>query len=120
MTATAVGVLPTRMGLPPIRVKTRTQATCYVCYMHRISHRDLRNNSSEILRAVDNGESFEITNYGRVVALIVPAPTDPLETLRASGRIQPSTTSVAEVLAIEPVAIGRASGDILDDQRSDR
>jgi hypothetical protein len=55
-----------------------------------------------------------------VVALIVPAPTDPLEALRVSGKNQPSTTSVAESLAIEPVAIGRASGDILDDLRSDR
>lgn len=102
------------------RTQARSGRGCYICYVRRITHRDLRNNSSEILRAANNGESFEITNYGRVVALIVPAPTDPLETLRASGRIQPSTTSVAEVLAIEPVAIGRTSGDILDDLRSDR
>ena len=102
------------------RTQARSGRGCYICYVRRITHRDLRNNSSEILRAANNGESFEITNYGRVVAIIVPAPTDPLETLRASGRIQPSTTSVAEVLAIEPVAIGRTSGDILDDLRSDR
>lgn len=88
--------------------------------MRRISHRDLRNSSSEILRAVDNGESFEITNYGRVVALIVPAPADPLESLRAAGKIRPATTSVSDLLAIEPVTISQASGDLLDDVRSDR
>jgi len=40
-----------------------------------IAHRDLRNNSSEILRAVAQGESFEITNHGDVVAMLVPAAT---------------------------------------------
>ena len=53
--------------------------------MRRISHRELRNSSSEVLRAVDNGESFEITNYGRVVAMIVPAHPTALDRLRAAG-----------------------------------
>lgn len=40
--------------------------------MERIPHRDLRNRSSEILRAVAAGESFEITNHGEVVAVLSP------------------------------------------------
>ena len=36
--------------------------------VERIAHRDLRNRSSEILRRVAAGESFEITNHGEVVA----------------------------------------------------
>jgi prevent-host-death family protein len=39
-----------------------------------IAHRELRNNSSQILREVEAGESFEITNHGEVVALLVPPP----------------------------------------------
>ncbi len=46
--------------------------------VRRIGHRGLRNHSSEVLRAVDKGESFQITTCGRVVALVVPAhPTRP-------------------------------------------
>ena len=40
--------------------------------VERIAHRDLRNRSSEILRAVSEGESFEITNHGEVVAILSP------------------------------------------------
>jgi prevent-host-death family protein len=58
--------------------------------VRRISHRQFRNDSSEILRAVDNGESCEITNYGRAVGLVVPAPSNPLEQLRAAGRTRPT------------------------------
>ncbi len=39
----------------------------------RIAHRELRNNSSEILRRVASGEVMEITNHGDVVAIISPA-----------------------------------------------
>lgn len=47
--------------------------------MSTIAHRELRNQSAEILRRVAAGESFEITNHGRVVAMLVPPPTSPLE-----------------------------------------
>ena len=35
-----------------------------------IPHRELRNNSSEILRRVGEGEVFQVTNHGVVVAEI--------------------------------------------------
>jgi prevent-host-death family protein len=42
-----------------------------------IAHRELRNNSSEILRQVESGESFEITNHGKVVAMLTPVEASP-------------------------------------------
>jgi antitoxin (DNA-binding transcriptional repressor) of toxin-antitoxin stability system len=39
-----------------------------------IPHRELRNNSSAILREVQSGETFQITNNGKVVALLKPPP----------------------------------------------
>lgn len=39
-----------------------------------IPHRELRNRSSDVLREVQAGESFEITNHGEVVALLHPPP----------------------------------------------
>ncbi len=40
--------------------------------MKTIPHRVLRNDSSRILREVSNGETFEITNHGEVVAVLSP------------------------------------------------
>lgn len=40
--------------------------------MKRIAHRELRNNSSAVLRQVQAGESFAVTNHGDVVAILVP------------------------------------------------
>ena len=48
---------------------------CYACYGHQVetvSHRELRNRSGEVLRAVEAGESFTITNGGVPVARLVP------------------------------------------------
>ncbi|MGQ0626224.1 MAG: type II toxin-antitoxin system Phd/YefM family antitoxin [Sporichthyaceae bacterium] len=39
----------------------------------QLAHRDLRNRSAEILRNVAAGASYEITNHGEVVALLIPA-----------------------------------------------
>ncbi len=43
----------------------------------RLAHRELRNRSSEILRAVASGVSYEITNHGEVVARLVPVAGAP-------------------------------------------
>ncbi|HYH30992.1 MAG TPA: type II toxin-antitoxin system prevent-host-death family antitoxin [Pseudonocardia sp.] len=37
-----------------------------------IPHRELRNNSSAVLREVQAGETIEVTNNGEVVAVLVP------------------------------------------------
>ncbi|WP_091110714.1 type II toxin-antitoxin system Phd/YefM family antitoxin [Nocardioides psychrotolerans] len=42
--------------------------------VQRIPHRELRNSSAEILRRVADGEAFEVTNHGVVVAIISPPP----------------------------------------------
>lgn len=38
-----------------------------------IAHRDLRNNSSAILRRVESGETFLVSNHGNVVAVLSPS-----------------------------------------------
>jgi prevent-host-death family protein len=50
---------------------------CYGCYMRTISHRELRNNSAEVLRDVEHGESFSVTNRGEVIARLIPAGGGP-------------------------------------------
>jgi prevent-host-death family protein len=48
-----------------------------------------------LLRRVEEGESIEITDRGRPVAVLVPLPTDPLERLKASGDLSESEGDLA-------------------------
>ncbi|RBY83863.1 type II toxin-antitoxin system prevent-host-death family antitoxin [Geodermatophilus sp. TF02-6] len=61
--------------------------------METISHREMRNNSAEVLRRVEAGETLLVTNHGRPVALLSPAPAsrqDRYEELVAVGEIIPA------------------------------
>ena len=52
------------------------------CEPKQISQRQLRNESGAVLRAVEAGESFVITNNGRPVAELRPISADPLAGLK--------------------------------------
>lgn len=61
--------------------------------MTSIGVRELRQRASSYLRRVEAGETIEITDRGRPVALLSPIPdTSILERLRASGELAPATT----------------------------
>jgi prevent-host-death family protein len=47
---------------------------CYTSLMRTIPQRELRNQSGEILRETEKGESFLITVEGRPVAMLTPYP----------------------------------------------
>jgi prevent-host-death family protein len=54
--------------------------------MASVGVRDLRQRASELLRRVAAGETIEITDRGRPVAILAPLPeAGPLERLRAAG-----------------------------------
>lgn len=60
--------------------------------MASIGVRELRQRASSYLRRVEAGETIEITDRGRPVALLSPIPTgSALERLRASGDLAPAT-----------------------------
>lgn len=48
-----------------------------------IPHRELRNNSAAVLREVQAGATFEITNHGQVVAVLIPPDNAGLPPLRS-------------------------------------
>jgi prevent-host-death family protein len=55
--------------------------------MQAIGVRELRQQASRYLRAVELGETIEVTDHGRPVAWLVPVPRDQgLSRLVASGR----------------------------------
>ncbi len=60
--------------------------------MTSVGVRELRQRASELLRLVEQGESVEITDRGRPVALLGPLPGgSPLERMRASGEVDAPT-----------------------------
>lgn len=65
--------------------------------------RELRQRASELLRRVEEGESIEITDRGRPVALLSPLPVDPLERLIASGDLEPGDGDISELP--EPLSV---------------
>lgn len=81
-----------------------------------IAHRELRNNSSAVLREVQDGETLNITNHGQVVAVLMPPP----------GPSGPSTLRVKKAVRrggfdeIQGVEIDRPTQEVLDDLRDDR
>ena len=74
--------------------------------MVSVGVRELRQRASELLRLVEAGETIEITDRGRAVAILAPLPaTSPLDRLRASGDIIPATRTLDDLpppLALSP------------------
>jgi prevent-host-death family protein len=68
--------------------------------------RELRQRASELLRRVEDGESIEITDRGRPVAVLSPVPDDPLARLRASGDLEDSEADLADLPAPLPLPAG--------------
>jgi prevent-host-death family protein len=66
--------------------------------MTQVGVRELRQRASELLRLVESGETIEITDRGRPVALLSPLPEGgPLERLRAAGDVDPATGDLDEL-----------------------
>ena len=62
-----------------------------MCYMDRVGVRELRQNLSVYLRRVVAGETLEVTDRGRPVAVLQPlsATQDQLERQLRAGRVRP-------------------------------
>jgi prevent-host-death family protein len=74
--------------------------------MSSIGIRELRQRASEYLRRVEAGETIEVTDRGRPVALLMPIPeATPLEQLRAGGEVDEANgglDDLPEPLDLEP------------------
>ena len=76
--------------------------------MNSVGVRELRQRASELLRRVAAGETIEVTDRGRPVALLSPLPeAGPLERLRAAGEVTPPAGDLAELPAPLPLPAGQ-------------
>jgi prevent-host-death family protein len=66
--------------------------------MTQVGVRELRQRASELLRRVEAGETFEVTDRGRPVAVLSPLPeASPLDRLRTSGDVTPALASIDDL-----------------------
>lgn len=96
-----------------------------MCYMSggtdRVGIRELRQNLSVYLRRVVKGESLEVTDRGRPVALLIPIPASErlVEQLIAAGRVRPPEGSLMDVLPPTGKTTKRLSR-ALEEERAER
>jgi prevent-host-death family protein len=89
--------------------------------MKKIGVRELRQNASVYLREVEAGESIEVTDRGRPVALLVPPPKpDPIEEMLATGRIREATGRLEDLGPPLPLPPGRRPpSEVLEEMRAE-
>ena len=76
--------------------------------MATVGVRELRQRASELLRRVEAGETIEVTDRGRPVAILAPLPAgESLERLRASGEVIPATGDLEELPEPMPLEDGQ-------------
>lgn len=85
--------------------------------MRTVTHREMRNSSGEILRAVAAGETVQVTNGGQVAAVISPPGLSPLEQLIASGLVREATARSDALRNIKRTTSALTSREILEDTR---
>jgi len=91
--------------------------------MASVGVRELRQRASELLRRVAAGETIEVTDRGRPVAVLAPLPdAGALERLRASGDVTPATKAIADLPKPLPLAAGQEAPSAIlarlrDDER---
>jgi prevent-host-death family protein len=85
--------------------------------MQTLSHRDLRNNSAEVLRRAASGESMVVTNNGVPVAVVGPVNRAAIDELTDRGAVRRARRGVESLKAIVRRRVGTSSAEIVDDIR---
>jgi antitoxin (DNA-binding transcriptional repressor) of toxin-antitoxin stability system len=89
-----------------------------------IGVRELRQNLSVYLDRVKNGETMQVTEFGRVVALLIPLPAEKLSPLERMVREGRAIAPVGSLKDRRPPQPGDPNAppmqQILDEMREDR
>jgi prevent-host-death family protein len=77
----------------------------------------MRNHSAEILRAVAAGETIQVTNNGKLAAIISPPSQSVLDRLAAEGKVRPALKPMSNLAKIKAKKGKVTAEQILDDVR---
>lgn len=97
---------------------------CYDGPVLRIGVRELRQNASRYLALVKRGQTVEVTERGRLVALLTPPDNGSTtrDRLVAEGRLLPASDRTGRVRAPQPVDVGAGeptNQELLDAERDE-
>ncbi|MGC8633889.1 MAG: type II toxin-antitoxin system Phd/YefM family antitoxin [Candidatus Limnocylindrales bacterium] len=87
--------------------------------MERVGVRELRRRVSVILRRVAAGETVEITDRGRPVAILVKTEPSGLARLEREGLLRPAQGNLAELRPARPPAGAAAPSTLVSEGRAD-
>ena len=82
--------------------------------MASVGVRELRQRASELLRRVEAGETIEVTDRGRPVAILAPLPEQrPIERLAATGDLVPGRGDLEDLPDPMPLGPGQEAPSIM-------
>ena len=82
--------------------------------MASVGVRELRQRASELLRRVEAGETIEVTDRGRPVAVLAPVPEgEPLSRLRAAGEVISATADLDDLPEPLPLQPGQEPPSVI-------
>lgn len=82
--------------------------------MRTISQRELRNDNAQVIRAVEQGESFVVTKHGVPVAHVTPV------TAHGGLPLARPAKSGGGITRLPRVTLSRPSAEFIDELRGDR
>lgn len=85
--------------------------------MAMITHREMRNNSGEILRRVEAGETIVVSNNGHPVAMLSPVGASSLDALIARGEARPAREAISALATIRRATSPTSTAEIIRDTR---
>jgi prevent-host-death family protein len=87
--------------------------------MESVGIRELRQRASAILRRVAGGETFEVTDRGRPVAILVRAGSSGLARLETEGLVRTADGDLLEVEALPLPPGARRPSEIASEARDE-
>jgi prevent-host-death family protein len=85
--------------------------------MRTVTHREMRNQSAEVLRRVEAGESVIVTNHGRAAAVISPIGRPVFEELVERGQVRVASKGVESLRDVFRRRSNLTSAQLLADTR---
>ena len=87
--------------------------------MSTITHRELGNNTSEILNRVKNGETIEVTSNGEMTAILIPPSASPFERLLRSGAVRRAVGDPVDFRPVPRIKHDLSTADMLAELRGE-